>query len=91
MFKKFECGCIGVVTFGHSPNEKHVWCVKSCDTGHNDPPYAIYRRDILQEQKSIKLTDEQVDELMRVLADLVSDGNRLRELQYAFKLAGLKD
>jgi len=91
MFKRFECGCIGFVTFGHEPGSKHIWCVKPCDGDRDDPPYAIYRRDTLQEKKSTKLTDEQVDELMQVLADLVNDGNRLRDLQIAFKLAGLRD
>jgi hypothetical protein len=89
MFKRFECGCIGFVTYGTELGAKHVWLVKACAGSRDEPPVGLCRRDSLQEKHSVKLTDAEVDALLGELAELVNAGNRLVELRMAFVAAGL--
>jgi len=88
MFKRYECGCVGFVTNAMEPGHKRVMCVQACD--EHERPYSFVRRDTLQEKPSRKLSDDEIEELLDVIAELVSDGYAMRELRCALRVAGIE-
>jgi hypothetical protein len=91
MFKMYACGCIGFVTNGTAiePGAKRVRCIKPCDGDRDSPTYDIVERDALQTKSSRKLTDKEIELLFDELAGLVDDGNKLRDLRVAMRVAGI--
>lgn len=87
MFKRYECGCIGFVTNGMGPGPKRVTCIKACAIGLDSDQVSIRRQDHLALKASTKLNDDEIEVLFVELAALVDDGNALRELRVAMKVA----
>lgn len=85
MFKRYECGCIGLVTRGMpGPGErKQVRCIKPCDVDRDDETPTLFRRDALQDKPSRMLTDDELEALLdEEIAPLLRDGHRYRELRH---------
>ena len=87
MFKRYECGCIGFVVNGGAvdPDDKRIWFVRACDSGCRDPEYgfrySVGRSSSLAHKPGVKLSDEQVEEILSDLGSLIADGYRFRSLR----------
>ena len=90
MFKRYSCGCIGFVLYGDDLARKRILCIKACDNDGRSPELDIHdRTESLRPKQSEKLSHREVADLMLDIGSLVDDGNRLRNLQNAFRGAGL--
>jgi hypothetical protein len=88
MFRRYECGCIGLVLFEVKPDVKRILCVRSCDVGERE--HTFFERDDLALKSSRELTSEECETLLATIGELVRDGYALRELRMALSIAGIE-
>lgn len=92
MFKRYGCGCIGFVVRGTGidPSDKIIWLVKPCDGDPDDPEYCLEystgRSSTFANKSSEKLTEDEMQVILRDLGQLVSDGYRMRTIQRLLSL-----
>jgi len=83
-FRKYSCDCIGIAT------ENDIYVVKPCDLDRDHPSnIAMHKRPNLHEKEWTVLSNNELEHLLSEMAELIADGNGLRNLRHTFMVVGL--